>query len=110
MNYNFDDKKPDNTLKRGNPGGDNRNPRGRPPEGGPEFNWQKTLKTLAFWAVIILLSFWAFNYYFGAGHDSVEISYSELQSQVVSGNVTKVTFEERRVLGEFRSEFTKRVG
>ncbi len=68
------------------------------------------MKTLAFWAVIILLSFWAFNYYFGAGRDSVEISYSELQNQIVNGNITKAVFEERRVSGDFKTEFTKKVG
>jgi cell division protease FtsH len=68
------------------------------------------LKTLAFWAVIILLSFWAFNYYFGTGRDTVEVSYSELQNQIRSGNVTKVIFEERRVSGDFKTEYTKRVG
>jgi cell division protease FtsH len=107
----YESEKPDNKLYHGGPGGDNRNPRGKPPEGnGPEFNWQKTLKTMAFWAVIILLSFWAFNFYFGASHDSVDISYSELQNQVVNGNITKVVFEERRVSGDFKSEFTKKVG
>ena len=109
MNYSFDDGHMDNNLKRGGQGGDRRTPRGRPPESGPEFNWQKTLKTLAFWAVIILLSFWAFNYYFGAGRDSVEISYTELQDQVRTDNVSKVIFEERRVSGEFKKEYTKKV-
>jgi cell division protease FtsH len=112
MKYNFDDNS-DNNMQRGGPGNDRRGPRGKPPApngGGPEFNWQKTLKTLAFWAVIILLSFWAFNYYFGSGHDSVAISYSELQSQVESGNVTKVIFEDRQVSGDFKKELTKKVG
>ena len=40
----------------------------------------------------------------------MEISYSELQNQVVNGNVTKVVFEERRVSGDFKNEFTKKVG
>jgi cell division protease FtsH len=110
MNYDTENQKLDNNLKRGNPGEDKRPSRGRPPDGPPEFNWTKTLKTLAFWAVIILLSFWAFNYYFGSGRDTVEISYSELLSQIRNNNVVKVVFEDRRVSGEFKNEFTKRVG
>ncbi len=114
MSSNFDNEDFDNKLQRGGPGDDRRGPRGKPPApdggGGPEFNWQKTVKTLAFWAVIILLSFWAFNYYFGSGHDSVEISYSDLQNQVEAGNVTRVSFEERKVSGDFKNDFTKKVG
>src|SRR4030067_439196 len=110
MNYDTKKQKLDNNLKRGNPGDDKRPSRGKPPDGPPEFNWAKTLKTLAFWAVIILLSFWAFNYYFGSGRDTVEISYSELLSQIRNNNVVKVVFEDRRVSGEFKNEFTKRVG
>jgi cell division protease FtsH len=110
MKYDSENQQTGKNLKRGNQGDDRRSPRGKPPEGPPEFNWAKTLKTLAFWAVIILLSFWAFNYYFGAGRDTVEISYSELMNQIRTGNVTKVVFEDRRVSGEFKTEFTKRVG
>jgi cell division protease FtsH len=113
MKYNADDSKFDNKLNKGGPGDDRRGQRGKPPvppEGGPEFNWQKTAKTLAFWAVIILLSFWAFNYYFGAGRDTVEITYTDLQDQIVAGNVTHVVFEERRVSGDFKNDFTKKVG
>ncbi len=71
---------------------------------------RKPLKTLAFWAVIILLSFWAFNYYFGTGRDTVEITYTDLQNQILAGNVSRVTFEERRVSGDFKNDFTKKVG
>ena len=110
MKYNFDDNKSMNLLKRGS-GGGRPNPRGKQPEdGGTEFNWQKTAKTLAFWAVIILLSFWAFNYYFGSGRDTVEITYSELLNQVKADNVTRAVFEERKVSGDFKSDFSKKVG
>jgi len=98
----------DDNLNRQQGGGPRREPpKGGPPEGGPSFNWQKTAKTMAFWAIIILLSFWAFNYYFGPGRDTVEISYTELLNQVKNENVTKVTFEDRKVTGEFKNEFTK---
>ncbi|UCC81341.1 MAG: ATP-dependent zinc metalloprotease FtsH [Candidatus Zixiibacteriota bacterium] len=62
---------------------------------------------MAFWAIIVLLSFWAFNHYFGPGRDTVEISYTELRDQVEIGNVKKVVFEDRKVTGEFNSEYTK---
>ncbi len=104
----LEDKEMDNNLKRQGPGQRQRPSKGTPPgEGGPGFNWQRTAKTMAFWAVVILLSFWAFNYYFGPGRDTVEISYTELLSQIKSGNVTEVTFEDRKVSGEFKAEFTK---
>jgi cell division protease FtsH len=111
MKYDFDKNNFGNLLNRGS-GGGRPNPRGKQPpdDGGSEFNWQKTVKTLAFWAVIILLSFWAFNYYFGSGHDTVEISYSELLSQIKADNVTKAVFEERKVSGDFKADFTKKVG
>jgi cell division protease FtsH len=95
-------------LRRQDQGPRRQPPKGPPPEGGgPGFNWQRTIKTMAFWAVVILLSFWAFNYYFGPGRDTVEISYTELLAQVDAGNITKATFEDRKVTGEFKNEFTK---
>ena len=106
----FKNKETDNNLKRQGPGKHKQPPKGTPPDGGgPGANWQKTAKTMAFWAVVILLSFWAFNYYFGPGRDTVEISYTELLTQIKSGNVIEVTFEDRKVSGEFKAEFTKLV-
>jgi len=105
----FNDNREDDKLNRHQDGPRREPPRGAPPEGGQSFNWQKTAKTLAIWAIIILLSFWAFNYYFGPGRDTVEISYTELINQVENGNIKTVTFEERKVTGEFKNEFTKTV-
>jgi cell division protease FtsH len=67
------------------------------------------VKTMAFWAIIVLLSFWAFNHYFGPGRDTVEISYTELRNQIETSNVKSVTFEDRKVTGEFNSAYTKTV-
>jgi len=103
---NFDDK-----LKRQQQGGRDGPPKGSPPDdGGPSFNWQKMAKTMGVWAVIILLMFWVFNNFFGPGRDTVEISYTELREQIEIGNVRKATFEDRKVTGEFNSEFVKAVG
>ena len=104
----FENNRMDNKLKRQGPEQRKQPPKGTPPDGGgPGLNWQKTAKTMAFWAVVILLSFWAFNYYFGPGRDTVEISYTELLAQIKNGNVMNVTFEDRKVSGEFKAEFTK---
>jgi len=107
----FNEDNSEGKLKRQQRGGRDGPPKGTPPEdGGPSFNWQKTAKTMAFWAIIVLLSFWAFNHYFGPGRDIVEISYTELRNQVEIGNIRIATFEDRKVTGEFNSEFTKIVG
>ena len=104
----FNEDNPDHRLRRQRQGGRDGPPKGTPPEGGgPNINWQKTIKTMAFWAVIVLLSFLAFNYYFGPGRDTVEISYTELRDQVEIGNVKSATFEDRKVTGEFNSEYKK---
>lgn len=101
----------ENNLKRQQRGDREGPPKGPPPEGGgPGFNWQKTVKTMAFWAVIILLSFWAFNYYFGPSRNTVEISYTELRDQIQSGNVKQVVFEDRKITGDFVKKYTKVVG
>lgn len=106
----FSEDNSDDKLRRQQQGGRDGPPKGPPPGGeGPSFNWQKTVKTMAFWAIIVLLSFWAFNHYFGPGRDTVEISYTELRDQVEIGNVKKVIFEDRKVTGEFNSEYTKAV-
>jgi cell division protease FtsH len=65
---------------------------------------------MAVWAIIVLLCFWAFNYYFGPGHDSVEISYTELKTQIEIGNVSKALFEDRKVSGEFKTSYTPSEG
>ena len=86
MNKLLNEDNSDDSLKRQQGGGRNQPPKGPPPPGeGPNFNWQKTVKTMAFWAIIILLSFWAFNHYFGPGSDTVEISYTELRTQIEDG-------------------------
>lgn len=107
MNF-FSGNKPSDNQKKQQPGKKKEPPKTPPPEGGgPGMNWQKTVKTMGFWAIIVLLSFWAFNYYFGPGHDRVEISYTELRNQIETGNIREVTFEDRKVSGEFNSEYTK---
>ncbi len=107
MKYFLENKLDDDNLNKRKDEPRREPPKGGPPEEGPGFNWQKTAKTMAIWAIIILLSFWAFSYYFGPGRDTVEISYTELLNQVKIGNVEKVTFEDRKVSGEFKTEFTK---
>jgi cell division protease FtsH len=112
MTKKFDEDNPGNRLKRQQRSDREGPPKGPPPEGGgpPGFNWQKTAKTMGVWVVIVLLMFWIFNSYLGPGRDTVEISYTELRDQVESGNIKKVVFEDRKISGEFNSEYSKVVG
>ena len=107
MKYYFEDSQNDDDLNQRREGPRREPPKDGPPDGGASFNWQKTAKTMAIWAIIILLSFWAFNYYFGPGRDTLEISYTELLNQVKTGNIVNVTFEDLKITGEFKTEFTK---
>ncbi|RKX17289.1 MAG: hypothetical protein DRP26_07220, partial [Candidatus Zixiibacteriota bacterium] len=43
-----------NRLNRDNPGRNNRPPPKPPEGGGPEFKWQRSARTLLFWAVIFM--------------------------------------------------------
>ncbi len=107
MKYHLENNRDDDKIEKRQEDPRKDPPKGRPPEGDQGFNWQKTAKTMAVWAIIILLSFWAFNYYFGPGRDTVEISYTELLNQIKTGNIDKITFEDRKVSGEFKTDFTK---
>ncbi|MCP4633974.1 MAG: ATP-dependent metallopeptidase FtsH/Yme1/Tma family protein [candidate division Zixibacteria bacterium] len=73
-------------------------------------HWKKTSRTLAFWIVIIMLSVLFVQIYYGAKDEVVEINYTELIEQVDDGNVSKVTFIEKDVRGEFKQPFNKLVG
>lgn len=73
----------------------------------PDMQWKKTSRTLAFWAVIILLSVLFIQLYYGGKDEVVDIDYSEFIKQVDAGNVVKVTFIEKNVRGEFKEPFSK---
>jgi cell division protease FtsH len=74
------------------------------PEGGPEFKWQKSAKTLLFWAVIFMAALLFYQFLTGNAQNVLNITYSELVNQIDSGNVAHIVFDEKDVKGEFQNE------
>jgi hypothetical protein len=95
-------------LDRNDPPRDDR-PQGKPPEGGPEFKWQKSLKPLLFWAVIFMAGLLFYQILTGSDNDVIAITYTEFVNQIKIDNVSKATFVEKDVKGEFNSPFEKMV-
>jgi cell division protease FtsH len=93
---------------RSGPGRDGKKP-GKMPSGGPEFKWQKSIRTLVFWAVIFMAGLLFYQILTGGGRDVVEISYTELLDQIRLDNITTVTFIEKEVKGEFAEPYKKQV-
>jgi cell division protease FtsH len=94
---NKDDKFSSPPPKRPNrPGGDS--------DGKDSFSWKGTLRSLAFWAVIILGSIFAYSLYTSSSRDSAEISYSEFLGQLDKGNITSITFIEKKIEGRLKTE------
>ncbi len=79
--------------------------RNEDPEKKPEGpNWKKNSKTIVFWLVFLLIVFIALRYLSSPGGEGSEISYSELLKQLDQGNISKVTFVDREIRGEFKSD------
>ena len=97
-----------NKVDRDNPDKDTRPP-GKPPAGGPEFKWQKSIRPLLFWAVIFMAGLLFYQVLVGGGQDFIEVSYSEFVDQIKTGNVAKAIFVEKEVKGEFIEPFSKQV-
>jgi len=75
--------------------------------GGPEFKWQKSARTLMFWAVIFMAALLFYQILLGTDKDTIDITYSEFKSQVKSRNINKVVFVEKEVKGEFLEVYAK---
>ena len=99
-----------NRLNRDNPGRNNRPPPKPPEDGGPEFKWQRSARTLLFWAVIFMAGLLLYQVLVGGRQDLIEISYTEFVEQIKSGNITRVVFIEKEVKGEFLNEYTSESG
>ncbi|OQX90638.1 MAG: cell division protein FtsH [candidate division Zixibacteria bacterium 4484_95] len=99
-----------NRLNRDNPGRNNRPPPKPPEGGGPEFKWQRSARTLLFWAVIFMAGLLLYQVLVGGRQDLIEISYTEFVEQIKSGNITRVVFIEKEVKGEFLNEYTSESG
>lgn len=88
---------------------DNRQPSGKPPAGGPEFRWQKSLRPLLFWAVIFMAGLLFYQILVGGSQDVIDISYSELVQQIKAGNVSKAVFIEKEIKGEFHEAVQQKI-
>lgn len=96
-----------NKLNRSGPGRDKRPPSKPPEGGGPEFKWQRSARTLLFWAVIFMAGLLFYQILVGGARGFIEISYTEFLDQIKSGNIATVVFIEKEVKGEFIDEYTK---
>jgi cell division protease FtsH len=68
-----------------------------------ELNWARMLRTLSFWALLIVGSVALVKFAGGRGQDAVEISYSQFSQQLTDSNVAAVEITERQqVRGDFR--------
>ena len=74
------------------------------PDGKMNFNWKGSFKTLFFWIVIILAFIFAYSLYTSTGQDFAEISYSEFLNQLQNDNILSVTFVEKTIEGELKTE------
>ena len=91
-----------------NQGGPNkRNKQDKPPGSGPEFRWQKSGRTILFWAVIFMAGLLFYQILAGSRQDTVEITYTEFIEEIKLGNITSVVFVGKEVKGKFEEIFIK---
>ena len=75
----------------------------RPPPPPREFDWARMLRTLSFWALVIVGSIALVQFASTRRQEAAEISYSEFVEEFESGNVAAVEITERqRIRGTFR--------
>jgi len=68
-----------------------------------EFNWGRTLRTLSFWALLIVGSIALVQFASSHRQEAPEISYSQFTEQLDQGNVAAVEITERQeVKGDFK--------
>src|ERR1041384_4170126 len=68
-----------------------------------ELNWARMLRTLSFWALLIVGSVALVKFAGGRGQDAVEISYTQFSQQLSDSNIAAVEVTERQQLrGDFR--------
>src|SRR5437660_3111119 len=71
-----------------------------------EFNWAQLLRTLSFWALLVVGSIALVKFAAGRRQDTQEISYSEFTDQLDSNNISAVEITERQqVKGDFRHTY-----
>ncbi len=72
-----------------------------------EFNWGRTLRTLSFWALLIVGSIALVQFASSRRQDAVDISYTQFTEELESGNVQAVEVTERvQLRGDFKAAVT----
>src|SRR5881398_700346 len=72
-----------------------------------EFNWARTLRTLSFWALLIVGSIALVQFASSRRQGAVEISYTQFTEQLDAANVAAVEITERQqIKGDFKHAVT----
>src|SRR2546422_3606036 len=69
-----------------------------------EFSWARTLRTLSFWALLIVGSIALVQFAANRRPETVDISYTQFTEQLDKGNVDTVEITERQQVKGSRSE------
>src|SRR5881397_955748 len=68
-----------------------------------EFNWARTIRTLSFWALLIVGSIALVQFASSRRQEAVDISYTQFTEQLDAGNVAAVEITERQqIKGDFK--------
>src|SRR6266705_2869754 len=68
-----------------------------------EFNWARTLRTLSFWALLIVGSIALVQFASSRRQEAVEISYTQFTEQLDAANIVAVEITERQqIKGDFK--------
>jgi len=73
----------------------------------PDNRFARLSKTAAFWMLMVVMFLVAMQVMRGDGDTAVELDFTELKSQLSSGNIHEVTFIAQRVEGEFRAPIAR---
>jgi cell division protease FtsH len=78
----------------------------QPPKNKRDFNWGRASKSIAFWALLLLIPVALIQLSSNRGGEAPEISYSpQYRNELQRGNISKVTIREGKYIqGEFRSK------
>src|SRR5881396_4151 len=72
-----------------------------------EFNWARTIRTLSFWALLIVGSIALVQFASSRRQEAVDISYTQFTEQLEAGNVSAVEITERsQVKGDVKRPIT----
>jgi cell division protease FtsH len=68
-----------------------------------EFNWARTLRTLSFWALLIVGSIALVQFASSRRQDAADITYTQFTDQLEAGNIAAVEITERvQIKGDFK--------